>query len=139
RDSLSGAEWRVRGGHSGKHDILESDAGLIWISPVLPMTAAATEEVYGIMERTFRKHGFDPLVTFTMITDRALCAVSNVAYDRRIPEETEQAKVCYRELFGRLMEKGYVPYRTGPTGFPLLTNHSEGFWNFARKLKTAID
>jgi 4-cresol dehydrogenase (hydroxylating) len=138
--TLQGAEWRVRGATTGNgEDILESNAGFTWISPVLPMTAAATREVLQIMETTYARYGFDTLVTFTMITDRALCAVSNVAYDRSDAGDVARAKDCYADLYTRLMDAGYIPYRTGPSGFAKLNGVPSTFWNFASSLKSALD
>lgn len=142
-ETIQGAEWRVRSQpketSSMSTDPLESPAGLIWVSPVLPMTSAAVREVTDLMETTYTKYGFDTLLTFTMISDRALCCVSNLAYDKRDPQDVARAKDCYNELFDLLMTNGYVPYRTGPTGFPKLSKKPSSFWDFVTDLKQAID
>jgi 4-cresol dehydrogenase (hydroxylating) len=143
--AVHSGEWRVKNLEPGdehkqpEKDPLDSDAGLIWISPVLPMTPKAVVEVRDLLDRGFRKHGFDTLLTFTMITDRALCCVSNIAYDRRDPADVARAKACYSELYDTLIEAGYIPYRSGPSGFGKLSQSPSTFWDFTVQLKHSID
>lgn len=106
---------------------------------ILSAKPISAEEVFRLMQQNYEKFGFDAPVTFTMITERALVAVSNVAYDRRDEVEAARAKDCYKELSSALMDRGYMPYRTGPTGFADLTRHSSHFWDFVTSLKQAID
>jgi 4-cresol dehydrogenase (hydroxylating) len=103
------------------------------------MTSSAANEVLHILDTGFKKHGFDTLVTFTMITDRALCCVSNIAYDRRDEVEVARAKACYNELYESLIKGGYIPYRSGPSGFAKLSEHPSSFWDFTHQLKEALD
>ncbi|NJL24239.1 MAG: FAD-binding oxidoreductase [Calothrix sp. SM1_5_4] len=138
--TVGGGNWRVRGEDTPHTtDPLDSHAGLIWVSPVLPMTARAADEVSRILEGIYSQHGFDTLLTFTMITDRALCCVSNIAYDRRDQIETARAKACYQKLYATLIQSGYIPYRSGPTGYSLLADQSSTFWDTAAKIKLALD
>lgn len=143
--AVHSCEWRVKNmtpqdATAKPHqDPLDSNAGLIWISPVLPMTSSAASEVLHILDTGFKKHGFDTLVTFTMITDRALCCVSNIAYDRRDEVEVARAKACYNELYENLIKGGYIPYRSGPSGFAKLSEHPSSFWDFTHQLKEALD
>ncbi len=62
---LTGTTWRSGGGASHR-DI--TSQGLIWISPVLPMTAQACREVTGLIESTMTGYGFDALMTLSSIT-----------------------------------------------------------------------
>jgi 4-cresol dehydrogenase (hydroxylating) flavoprotein subunit len=142
--ALPGAAWRVRGPRAlapdGRpQDPLDANAGLMWISPVAPATGAAAREVMDVAAPIFARHGFEPLVTFTLITPRALCCVTNVAFDRREPEEMARATACYDELTDALMARGYIPYRTGPRGWKKLGRGSSVFWDVARDVKRALD
>lgn len=138
--ALPGACWRVRGPlPPGPIDPLLANAGLLWVSPVAPASGEAAREVMDIVGPTYREHGFEPLVTFTLITPRALCCVTNVSFDRREPEEAARAAACYEALVERLMTRGFIPYRTGPLGFGKLARGSSVFWDVARQLKAALD
>src|SRR5205823_4769589 len=75
---------------------------------------ASAVEVMRLLEPIFEKHGFEPLVTFTLITERSLVCVSNLSFDRREPEDAARAKACYDELTATLAREGYISYRTGP-------------------------
>ncbi len=67
-EPLRGVAWRVRGElPEMPADPRDMNAGLIWVSPVLPATGQAARQVMDIMEPIYRKHGFEPMVTFTLI------------------------------------------------------------------------
>ena len=139
-DPLRGACWRVRDPDPGKPvDPLDCHSGLLWASPVVPATGQSAAEVMSILEPIYARHGFEALVTFTLITERAMCCVTNVAFDRRIPEETAAAKACYDELMDALIATGYIPYRTSPAGMRKLTRQPSVFWEVARQIKQCLD
>src|SRR5258706_2338369 len=120
-EPMRGASWRVRGPVSTEPaDPLDCHAGLLWIAPVLPATGPDAQHLLRLVEPIYEKHGFDALVTFTLITERSLVCVTNISFDRREADETGRAGLCYRELSDRLMAEGYIPYRTGPAGMSKL-------------------
>jgi 4-cresol dehydrogenase (hydroxylating) len=139
-DPLRGAAWRVRGpAPEDPLDPLDCHAGLMWLSPTLPATGEAAADLMQRLERVYTKHGFDTLVTFTIITERALCCVTNIAFDKRELDEVSRAQACYDELSAELMTSGYVPYRTAPSGTAKLAMGSDTFWEVAAQIKTALD
>lgn len=140
--ALPGAGWRVRGPMPTTIDPeapLDPNAGLMWVSPVAPATGTAAREVMDIVTPIYEAHGFEALVTFTMITPRALCCVTNVAFDRRERDEAARAARCYDALVTALMARGYIAYRTGPQGWKKLARGSSVFWDVSRELKQALD
>lgn len=138
--ALPGACWRVRGPlPAGPLDPLAAHAGLLWVSPVAPASGQAAREVMDIVAPIYEAHGFEALVTFTLITPRALCCVTNVSFDRREQAEVARAAACYDALVEALMARGYISYRTGPRGFAKLGRGSSVFWDVARELKGALD
>lgn len=146
KDVVHGGEWRLKNFESGDEDMvsgrdpIDSPAGLMWISPILPMTGRAARHVLEILDQIYGRYGFDTLATFTMVSDRALCCVSNIAYDKRDSEDVIKAKACYKDAYEALLKAGYVPYRSGPTGFAYLEKESHSaFWDFTRELKAAVD
>ncbi len=139
-EPLAGMGWRVRGdGPPAAIDPLDAHAGIMWVSPMLPLSAQAAREVLDLIEPIYRRHRFEPLVTFTMITDRAMVCVTNISFDRREVEEAAAAKVCYDELVETLLANGYVPYRTGPGGYEKLSSHPSVFWDVAGEIKKTLD
>ena len=45
-----------------------------------------------LIDQVYHRHQFETLATFTLITDRALICVTNIAFDRRYPEEVDRAE-----------------------------------------------
>ena len=139
-DALRGAAWRVREADlQGSLDPLDTHAGLMWVSPILPATAEHVREVMGIIEPIYESHGFETLVTFTMITERALCCVSNLSFDRRDAAELARAAACHEALTDALMRRGYIPYRTSPKTAGKLRQGSSVFWDVAAAIKSTLD
>lgn len=137
--TLHGAHWRARGTPGGDADPLDSGAGLLWVCPVLPMTAAATREVSLLGQRCCQRFGFEYQVTLSQVSDRALCAVMSIHYDRRNPEETARAGACHDALVDALLERGYVPYRGAPRTVARLRGAAPVFWDVAGQIKQALD
>ena len=139
-EPLGGTGWRVRGPNPPQAvDPLESHAGLMWVSPVLPMSGDAAREVTAIAEPIYLRHGFEPLVTFTMVTERAMLYVSNLSFDKREPESVARAQACYDELMASLIRAGYVPYRTSIQGYRKLAAEPSVFWGVAKQIKAVLD
>ena len=91
-----------------------------------------------IVEPVYAKHAFEPLVTLTLINERAIVAILNVCFDKAVPKEAEAAAACYAELSESLCAAGYIPYRTGPQGMARLRDGSS-FWDVASRIKRALD
>ena len=140
---LYGTAWRVRDRVAPEvHDPLEIHAGLMWIAPVLPQTAADCRELLALMQPVFDQHGFDMPVTFTMINERALICISNISFDQREPEDRQRAAECYQQLMTKLTERGCYPYRTppAPQGLAhLMTPGDPAIWDIQREIKGVFD
>lgn len=139
-EPLRGVRWRVRGDVPDEpSDPREVHAGVMWVSPVLPAAGAEARAVMDLVEPIYIRHGFEPLVTFTMINERAMICVTNLYFDTRETAEAEAAKKCYGELGETLLAGGYVPYRTGPVGYRKLRESPGGIDAVMEKLKQALD
>ncbi len=139
-DALRGSMWRLRNAPpAASSDPLEQGAGLYWLSPAIPMTGRDALRVMAIVEPIFAQHGFELLATFTMINERAMIAILNVAFDKAVEEEAVRAEACYHATFEALMREGYVPYRVGLSGLPKLHDPSDAFWRVATQIKRALD
>jgi 4-cresol dehydrogenase (hydroxylating) flavoprotein subunit len=139
-EPLRGVSWRVRDPDPGVPvDPLDCHAGLMWVSPVIPATGVAADDLMALIEPIYARHRFETLITFTMITERALCCVTNIAFDRRVEEEAQAARTCYDELMSALLDRGYIPYRAGPGGMQKLGRHPSVFWDVTRQIKQTLD
>lgn len=140
---LAGAYWRRRGGlppgFPQAADPARDNCGLLWVSPVLPMRGADMLAVHDLAQTIFWKHGFDLFATFSMINERALGGVLTVAYDKDDPDETARARACHDEVFGRMMDAGYIPYRVGNQSMGRLDPDGDTYWRTVARIKAALD
>lgn len=140
---LAGAYWRRRGGlpvpFPQGADPARDHCGMLWVSPVLPMRGSDMLAVHAIAEPVFRSHGFDLFATFSMINERSLGGVLTVAYDKDDLAETARAHRCYHEVFERMMEAGYIPYRVGNHSMAALDRQGDVFWKTVARIKAALD
>ncbi len=139
---LRGAYWRSREGPPmsfAAADPARDNCGLIWLSPVIPMTGASVEHLCGLVEPVFRQWGFEFLLTLSTVTDRALGAVMTIAFDKQNPEEARRAESCYAALLQLCLENGYIPYRLGIQSMAEINRGSTVFWEVAGEIKAALD
>jgi len=140
REHLKGTAWRVRGEIADEaQDPISLNAGLMWVSPITQMTGRDARACLNVLEPIYQEYGFDPLVTFTMINERSMVCVTNIAFDRRIPEECNAAKACYAELMLALKDEGFLPYRSSPSAMKYLVDKDDTFWHVVEDLKKTLD
>jgi 4-cresol dehydrogenase (hydroxylating) flavoprotein subunit len=138
-DGLKSSHWRSRRSHPMKEDPLNTDAGLLWISPILPMTSQAVNEVSSLARGTFHESGFEFQIAYSCVEDRVLCAIITLCFDKSNIEEESRAKACCEKLTDRLLEKGYVPYRGSPLVMEHVRRKSPQYWSALSRLKRAWD
>lgn len=137
---LHGTLWRAKGTeHPASLDPLDNNAGIMWISPILPMTADHATKLLDIISPVFNKFGFEPLITISLITERAMVCVTTISYDREDPDEGQKAMKCYNELFEKVISAGYIPYRCGNQSMKKLGLTSEVYWDVVNDLKKTLD
>lgn len=137
---LFGTLWRVKGSlQTELIDPLDHNAGMMWISPIMPMTGAAAENLIQLVNPGFKQYGFEPLITVSLITERAMVSVITISFDRNNPDETRNAQDCYDEFFKLIMSHGYVPYRTNIHTMEKLSENSETFWYITKEMKNVFD
>jgi len=140
---LAGAYWRHRDGLPPDFpegcDPAQDNCGLLWLSPVVPMTGAAVRAFLALVEPIYAAHGFDFLITLSTVTDRALGAVMTVAYDRDDSDEAARAMDCYQALWAAVMDGGYIPYRVGIQSMADLGRGSDGYWGTVAAVRRALD
>ncbi len=137
---MYGTLWRIPADQKTTSlDPLDNKAGLIWISPILPSTGEAARELMNIVNPVFHKYSFDPLVTISLITERAMVSVMSICYDKHSPSESQKALDCYAELFDSLLSAGFVPYRSSTHSMHKLAQSSETFWDVSSQIKQVLD
>ena len=135
---LPSTHWRKTAEPPSHVDPDRDGCGLIWCSPVAPNTGADATIVTRLAERALLSHGFEPIITVSLSTERTLTCVISISYDRSVAGEDERAMACYRTLSGELLAHGYPPYRLNVCSMNDLDHQSESA-NLVRSLKAALD
>jgi 4-cresol dehydrogenase (hydroxylating) len=136
---IDSSYWRKKSLPSGAKNPDLDRCGLIWCAPVAPLTGKATKEITQIIAQTIVQHEFEPLISMTLITERSLCCVSTIAYDRETPGEDIKAIACHQQLLDRLSDAGYYPYRLGIQSMDVLTKRQDNYQNLLNRLKKSLD
>lgn len=140
---LAGAYWRRRSGvpanFPANANPAQDNCGLLWVSPVLPLRGADMLAVHDLARASFDKYGFDLFATFSMINERALGGVLTVAYDKEDPDEAARARACHDEVFERMFDAGYIPYRVGNHAMGRLDPQGDSYWRTVGAIKAALD
>lgn len=140
---LAGAYWRRRGGLPAlfpqRANPAQDGCGLLWVSPILPMRGADALALHALVAPLFARHGFDLFETFSLINERALCAVLTIAFDRDDAAEAARARACHRAVFDTVMAAGYLPYRVGIESMGELDPDGDVFWRVTARIKAALD
>jgi 4-cresol dehydrogenase (hydroxylating) len=129
---LASVYWRKKTVPPAQMDPDRDRCGLIWCAPVAPAQGQHSHRLAEIACRILLKHAFEPMLSITLITDRALICVISLTYDREIPGEDDRARACYEELQAELEQAGYPPYRLGIQSMQL----AGGSGAYARLLDT---
>jgi 4-cresol dehydrogenase (hydroxylating) len=113
---LASTYWRKRMQPPADMNPDRDGCGLIWCSPIAPNEGAHAVRLTGLASELMLRHGFEPIISLTVLTDRTLSCIINVAYDRATPGEDDRAMACYRELLACMAENGYHSYRLTTAG-----------------------
>jgi 4-cresol dehydrogenase (hydroxylating) len=111
--SLKSTYWRKRTPPPTEKDLDRDRCGLMWCAPVAPAEGRHAAVLADIASEILLRHGFEPMLSITLITERAIICVVSITYDRDIAGEDDRAKVCLQELLATFVTKGYMPYRLG--------------------------
>ena len=135
---LASTYWRKRGTIPADMDPDRDGCGLLWCAPVAPMVGIEVRAVTGIATEILLRHGFEPMISITLITERSAACVITVAYDRSAPGEDRKASACYQELLRRLWSSGYYSYRLGIQSMQEMSGDN-GFNRLLGRIKQTLD
>ena len=122
-----------------EHKPEETNSGLIFSTPILPMEGKAVTKCVEIIHNTFNEYGFSSYITFNMLNDRSLEGVINLVFDKRDSQRVVQAKQCIRKLNEHLLEEGFILYRSGIDYMDQLIDPNDIFWQTAKAIKDTLD
>lgn len=136
---LASTYWRKRNPPPPRMDPDRDGCGLLWCSPVAPNDGSHAQRLTSLATELLLRHGFEPMISITVLTDRTLSCVISISYDRDVAGEDERAAACYRDLVDSLARPGYYSYRLS-IGFRAATMGQPGpYTDLLRKLKQTLD
>jgi 4-cresol dehydrogenase (hydroxylating) len=110
---LASTYWRKRTPPPAAMDPDRDGCGLLWCSPIAPNDGARARHLTNLASSLVLEHGFEPAISLTMVSERALACIISIAFDRDLPGQDEKAMACYRDLVQKLAQQGYHSYRLG--------------------------
>jgi len=139
RQMLASAYWRKRAVPEDA-DPDRDRCGLIWSNAVCPAEAGEVRRMAALVEQVFAKHPFEPAMSMTLRTERAIDNIISITYDRDRPGEDARAMTCHDELIGTLMDAGFYPYRLGVHSMEHAATRRDGAARaLMRQLKASLD
>lgn len=113
--------------------------GLLWYAPLVPMRPIDIRTYVNMVKRITRKHGIEPLITFTSISDRLFDSTVPLLFERGRPSAVAAAQACYADLLQSGRERGWFPYRVGVNSMQLLASLQSDSKTFHARLRKDID
>lgn len=136
---MAGVYWRKKQVPPTIMDPDHDRCGLIWYSPVAPLEGKHAVIMFNEVKKIMLAFSFEPMVSVVFFSERALCCVVSIVYDRDIPGEDDKAMECHDNIVRRLAELGYYPYRLGVQNMSKLPAAHENYLQTVRKIKDALD
>jgi 4-cresol dehydrogenase (hydroxylating) len=136
--TLASTYWRKREAAPKVIDPDRAGCGLLWCSPVVPLSGTHATEVTQLAASTLLAHGFEPQMSVSLATERSLICVTTISYDRTVAGEDERARRCYNELTEELLARGYPPYRLNVNSMHHVAG-DDGYARVLRALKATLD
>lgn len=136
--SLASVYWRKRMPVPADRNPDRDRCGLLWYAPVFPAEGAAVAALTNLASKTLLEFGFEPMISLTLLTPRAVYAVISITYDRDLVGEDDRAMACYSELARRCTADGFYPYRLGIQSMQDLLP-SPAYADLLSRLKNLLD
>lgn len=136
--SLTSSYWRKRTPIPAEMNPDRDGCGLLWCAPVAPATREHALELTNLVNETLLKHGFEPIISLSLITERALTCVVSISYDRHVEGEDAKAMRCLRDLLKRLTDAGYYSYRLGIQSMEEM-NVANSYNDLLRSIRETLD
>lgn len=113
--------------------------GLLWYAPLVPMRPQYARAYVNLVTRVAKKHGMEPLLTFTSVNERLFDSTVPLLFDRNQPEAVARAHACYKELLEEGRKIGVFPYRVGIDTMAAIKVNQTHSLAFHARLKQALD
>lgn len=136
--ALRSAYWRKRSPAPEQMDPDRDQCGLIWCAPVAPISGEHASRLAQLAKDVLLRHGFEPALSLTLLTERTMACIVSIGYDREVPGEDERAMQCHDDAIAAFRKAGYHFYRLGIQS--MSEARTDGaYGELLRTLKHALD
>ncbi len=135
---MASCYWRKKTPPPSQMNPDRDGCGLLWCAPVAPMEGGHVARMVQLAREVLLGYGFEPGISLTLITERSVCCVVSISYDRNEAGQDEQAMACYKHLLGVLGEHGYYSYRLGIQAMSEWSG-DDGYGGLLATIKNAMD
>lgn len=111
---LSSAYWRMPALPKAEYALDSDGVGLIWCAFVAPASGEHARAIEHLVRQVVMPYGFEPGITFTLLSERCLDAVISISYNRKADSNIDwdsRAAACRLALYKAMLQSGYYPYR----------------------------
>lgn len=134
------AYWRnSRARSGGPMNPAVDGCGLSWYAPLVPMRPTGVRAYVNMVTEIMGKHGLEPLITFTTLSDRLFDSTVPLLFDRDKPEAALAAAACFQELLLEGRSNGWFPYRVGIDTMDTLSALQTDAGKFQARLRKDLD
>lgn len=116
----------------------ESDCGLLFINPALPLDGEAVVRLVDELHLVAAEHQHKLYMTLNIETTTSMVAVINLLFDRSQNEEVERAHRCADAMLACIRRHGLEPYRARADMMKDIVQDNE-YWRTIRQLKEVFD
>jgi len=113
--------------------------GLLWYPPLVPMRPADVRAYANMIHDITPRHGIEPLITFTTVSNRLFDSTVPLVFDRKNTQAVVAATACFDELLTTGRSRGWFPYRVGASSMQALDGLLTDARAFHSKLEQALD
>ena len=131
--------WRYGQSELSAVSLEDSNCGVLFINPALPMQGAFVQRFVAAMRAEADRHGQRLYMTLNIETPMALVAVVNLLFDRRVESEVSGAKRCADALHRLIQSEGLSVYRARHDMMDEVVNGGQPYWRLVRDLKQVLD
>ena len=138
--ALLSPQWAVgESPDTASLELDDSNVGLLFCCPSLPLEGGAACEVVDCVQRVFQRFGFEPYMTLNIVNTKTLLCVLNLVFQRSDAHRARDAHRCVDSLFEEWARRGIYPYRLGIQSMDQFVRAEDIFWQIVRKLKHVLD
>lgn len=131
--------WRYGHPEWSAQRLDETNCGLLFVNPALPMDGAAAVAAVQCMQATAGEFGHKLYLTLNIETPTSMVAVANLLFDRSSEAETVKAQACARALRQTLRARGLEVYRARADMMSEVVDPQDPFWQTVWRLKSVFD